>query len=123
MSYDALRCDPQIRDEILIYVHLYVVWVIRLGGRVKVTLSLRGDLVRKVKSRLAMEGKNLSEVVEEFLQMYEQSELLDKICEELEMERKFLTSFEIRSQRPRGLRAEELIREMRDERSERLPGY
>lgn len=94
--------------------------MVRVGERVKVTLSLRGDLVRKVKSRLAIEGKNLSEVVEEFLQMYEQSELLDKICEELGVERKFLTSFEIKSQRPRGLRAEEVVREIRDERSERL---
>jgi len=33
--------------------------------KIKVTLSLREDLVRKVKSKLAIEGKGLSKLVEE----------------------------------------------------------
>jgi len=34
-----------------------------LAKKVKVTLSLRGDLVRRTKSRLALEGRNLSDLV------------------------------------------------------------
>lgn len=91
--------------------------------RVKVTLSLREDLVRRVKSRLAIENRSFSEVVEELLQSYDQSDLLDKLCEELNFEKRFLSSSDIKAKRPRGLKAEEIVREVRDERSERLSRY
>ena len=91
--------------------------------KVKVTLSLREDLVRSAKSKIAMEGKNLSKVVEEFLLIYNELEFLDMICDNLGLEKRFYTSFEVETDRPRGSRAEELVREVRDERAKHLLGH
>ncbi|MEM0023826.1 MAG: hypothetical protein QXF90_04085 [Thermofilaceae archaeon] len=92
-------------------------------GKVKVTLSLRGDLVRSLKSKLALEGRTLSEVVEESLTLYEEAEFLERLCEALGLEKRYYTGSEVEAGRPRGLRAEEAVREVRDERAERLPGH
>jgi len=92
-------------------------------GKVKVTLSLRGDLVRSLKSKLALEGRTLSEVVEESLTLYEEAEFLERLCEALGLEKRYYTGPEVEADRPRGLRAEEAVREVRDERAERLPGH
>ncbi|MEM0495324.1 MAG: hypothetical protein QXU72_08705 [Thermofilum sp.] len=94
-----------------------------VAGKVKVTLSLREDLVRRLKSRLALEGKSLSEVVEESLTVYEGAELLERICDELGLEKRFYSRFEVEADRPKGFKAEEVVRDVRDERAERLPGY
>ncbi len=56
---------------------MVVLWLER-----KVTLSLDGELVRRVKSRLALNGKSLSSVVEEFPSIYDGFEFLDGLCEE-----------------------------------------
>ncbi|MBS7611729.1 hypothetical protein KEJ27_05920 [Candidatus Bathyarchaeota archaeon] len=91
--------------------------------KVKVTLSLREDLVKSLKSKLALEGRALSDVVEESLIMYEESEFIEKLCEVLGLEKRFYTSFEVEADRPKGSKAEEVVREIRDERAKRLPGY
>ena len=43
-----------------------------MARKVKVTLSLREDVVRRAKSKLAMEGRSLSDAVEEFLLIYDE---------------------------------------------------
>jgi len=45
--------------------------VVALARKIKVILSLRGDAVRRAKSKLALEGRSLSDAVEEFLLTYE----------------------------------------------------
>jgi len=92
-------------------------------NKVKVTLSLREDVVKRAKSRLAMEGRNLSEVVEEFLSLYDKIGFLDKLCQSLNIEARFYTSAEVKANRPRGPGAEKIVREVRDERSKRLSGH
>jgi len=94
-----------------------------LAKKVKVTLSLSEDLVRRAKSRLALEGRNLSDLVEEFLASYDTIELLDQLCELLGLEKRFYTSSEVKAGRPLGLKAEDIVRELRDERAERISGY
>jgi len=94
-----------------------------MEGKIKVTLSLREDLVRKVKSKLAMEGKGLSKLVEELLSTYDQLEVLDRFCQQLGLEKSFFTNFEVKARRLRGFKAEEIVREARDERSDRLSRY
>jgi len=91
-----------------------------LARKVKVTLSLREDVVRRAKSKLAMEGRSLSDAVEEFLLTYDELYFLDKFCESLGLESRFYTSLEITSNRPTGIKAEEVVREIRDERSNNL---
>jgi hypothetical protein len=94
-----------------------------MGGRIKVTSSLREDLVKKVKSKLAMEGKGLSKLVEELLSTYDQLEVLDGFCQELGLEKSFFTSFEVKARRLTGFKAEEIVREAGDELSDRLFRY
>jgi len=94
-----------------------------LTKKIKVTLSLREDIVRRARSKLAIEGRSLSEIVEEFLKMYDEISFLDILCETLGFEARFYTSIEVESDRPRGFKAEEVVREIRDERSEHLFGY
>ena len=55
-------------------------WRKTLARKVKVTLSLREDVVRRAKSKLAMEGRSLSDAVEEFLLTYDELDFLDKLC-------------------------------------------
>ncbi len=94
-----------------------------MSGRVKVTLSLRGDLVRRVRSRLALEGRSLSDLVEELLETYDSEGLLDELCDELGLERRFYADAEVKSGRPRGLRAEDVVGEVRHGRGERVSGH
>ena len=91
-----------------------------MARKVKVTLSLREDVVRRAKSKLAIEGRSLSDAVEEFLLTYDELDFLDKLCESLGVESRFYTSYEITSNRSTGLKAEEVVREVRDERSNNL---
>ncbi len=92
-------------------------------GKVKVTLSLREDLVRRVRSRLALENRTLSDVVGELLAAYDEASFLDELCDELGLDKRFYTGPEVVASRPSGLRAEEVVREVRDGRGERLPGH
>lgn len=91
--------------------------------KIKVTLSLREDLVRSVKSRLALEGRSLSEAVEELLGMYDVDGFFSTLCEELGLEKRFYTASEVKAGRPSGYRAEEVVRELRDGREESLLGH
>jgi len=79
--------------------------------------------VRRAKSRLAMEGRSLSGVVEELLGVYDELSFLDELCGGLGLESRFYTDLEVVANRPSGLRAEEVVREVRDERSESLSGH
>jgi len=109
--------------EILIYVNMDLPWRKTLARKVKVTLSLREDVVRRARSKLAMEGRSLNDVVEEFLLTYDELHFLDKLCESLGLESRFYTSSEITANRSTGLKAEEVVREVRDERSNNLSRY
>jgi len=91
--------------------------------KVKVTLSLREDLVRKAKSKLALEGRTLSDAVEEFLTTCDEIDFLDRLCEALGVEKMFYTTSEVIANRPRGFRAEKVLREARSEREKRISGH
>jgi len=91
--------------------------------KIKVTLSLREDLVRRTKSRLALESRSLSDLVEEFLATYDTLEFLDRLCESLNLKKRFCTGSEVKADRPLGLKAEDVVRELRDERTNRVSRY
>lgn len=54
-----------------------------MDKKVKVALSLREDLVKRLKSKLALEGRTLSDIVEGSLTTYDVFEFLEKLCEML----------------------------------------
>ncbi|MEM1672076.1 MAG: DUF6364 family protein [Archaeoglobaceae archaeon] len=85
--------------------------------KVKVTLSLKEELVKRVKSRLLMEDKTLSELVEEYLAIYDGFKILDAICDKFGMSKRLLSGLEVELDRERGLKAEEVLREIRNERN------
>jgi|BEDMetMinimDraft_2_1075160.scaffolds.fasta_scaffold11949_2 hypothetical protein len=89
-------------------------------NKIKVTLSLREDIVKSVRSKLAMEGRNLSDVVEEFLLTYNELEFLNATSQNLGLRDAFYTSAEIKADRPDGAKAEDIVREIRDERAKHL---
>ena len=70
-------------------------------------------VVRRAKDKLAIEGRSLSDAVEEFLQTYDELNFLDKLCESLGLESRFNTSSEITPNRPTGIKAEGVVREIR----------
>ena len=104
------------------YIRVYVFGGI-LVRKVKVMLSLRDDVVRRVRARLAMEDRGPSDLVEELLLMYNVMGFLDELCKCLGIEARFYMDSEVRVGRPRGFRAEDVVREVRGGRSERLSGY
>jgi len=106
--------------KILIYVNTDILLVVVLARKVKVTLSLRENIVKRARSKLAIEGRSLSDIVEEFLMSYDEFNFLDELSNSLGLESRFYTSSEVTANRPTGLKAEEIVREIRDERSNNL---
>lgn len=109
--------------ENLIYDNTDILLAGKLDRKIKVTLSLREDVVKRVRSKLVMEGRSLSEIVEEFLSTYNELEFLDKLCESLGLKNAFCTSSEVEANRPKGLKAEDVVREVRDGRAKHLSGH
>jgi len=89
-------------------------------GKVKVTLSLDERLVRRVKSRLALEGKTLSGAVESFLASLDYMGFLNSLAEALDLEREVYSYNDIVAGRPEGFDAEAVVRAMRDEREKNI---
>ena len=122
--FGGVKRDASFLKSLYTLIRMYVDRVNgALAKKVKVTLSLREDIVKRAKSKLAMEGGSLSDLVEEFLSTYDELGFLDGLCRGLGFESRFYTSLEVEADRPRGLRAEEVVREIRDERSKRLLGH
>ncbi len=91
--------------------------------KVRVTLSLDKDLVSRVKSRLALEGRSLSELVEDLLSIYDIETFIRDLCRGLGLDCRYSSPQEITSGRARGLRAEDIVREARYGREEHLSRY
>ena len=88
--------------------------------KIKVTLSLDERLVKKVKSKLALEGKTLSGTIEKLLANLDHLRFLDGLGEALRLERGVHSFKEVMADRPRGLDAGAVVRELRDEREKRI---
>ena len=86
----------------------------------KLTLSVNEDLLREVKNALAGRGKTLSEAVEELLELMLASRWIEKLAKSLKLGDLLpLDPLEIPRQRPKGLDAARVVRELRDGR---VPG-
>jgi len=83
----------------------------------KLTLSVDGDVLREVKSVLAGQGSSISGVVEEFLESLLASRWLEDLADDLGYESLLpLDPSKISEDRPRGMDASKVVRELRDGR-------
>jgi len=90
-------------------------------GKKKLTLSIRKDLIEEVKKLMAGGGESLSSVVEEYFEYLVSAEWIDALAKDLGFEGLEPTTFsEIPESRPRGLEAAKVVRELRNERAERI---
>jgi len=79
-----------------------------LARKIEVTLPVKEDLVKRARSRLALESRSLSDLVKEFLATHDALEFLDRLCELLGLKKRFCTSSEVKTNRPLELKAEVL---------------
>ena len=85
----------------------------------KLTLTIDEGVLREAKAVLSSEGRSLSQVVEEYLQFIASTKWVDDIADELGLGWLGITTdAEVRSSRPRGLNTSEVVREIRERRSE-----
>ena len=87
-------------------------------GKRKLTLSVREDLVNEVKRLAAVDGKSLSNIVEEYFESLVFERWAELLGEEMDLEGlEPTTESEIPMSRPKGLDAAKIVRELREERS------
>jgi transcriptional regulator len=82
--------------------------------KAKITLSLDKSLVERIRSELSS-GETLSGAVEISLANMSSEIFLERVGSALELKKEVLSPREILAMRKRGLRAEEVVREIRDE--------
>jgi len=90
-------------------------------GKRKVTLSIEEEVLREAKVVASLEGKNLSRLVEEYLESLGASWWLERFAASLGVERLEPTSEdEIPSRRPEGFDVAQDLREARKSREKRI---
>ena len=92
-----------------------------MSGKKKLTLSIRGDLVDEVKKIAVEHGESLSNIVERYFEYLVSTRWIDALAEDLGLGvLEPTTSSEVPSNRPRGLDAARVVRELRSKRGERV---
>lgn len=89
----------------------------------KITVSIDKPVVDSAKLALLKKGKTMSDYIERTLRSLSTSSILNDICEELNLNCRYVTGEEVERQRPDltgKVLSEMEVREMRDERSSRL---
>ncbi len=92
-------------------------------GKIRVTVSLDEEVVKKAKAKLAREGGNLSQLVEALLAMSDPLHVVDSLIEGLRLDKRIYSNQEIVVDRPEGYDAGTIVREIRDEREKNILGY
>lgn len=90
--------------------------------KAKLTLTVDKETIRYAKSRFALEGTSISQVVEDLLKSYTGS-WIDKMMEELGVRERHVGYADVVMGRSRGLDAGKLVREMRDARANSVSRY
>ena len=86
-------------------------------GRRKLTLSIDEDILKEVKGIFARKGDSISRVVEEFLESVMTSKWLEELADTLGYKSLMpLDPFKIPENRPDGIDAAKVIRELRSKR-------
>lgn len=91
--------------------------------KTKITVSVEKPVVDNAKLALLKKGKTMSAYIERSLRALSTSEILNDLCEELNLNCKYVTSEQMEKQRPNltgKVLSEMEVREMRNERNSRL---
>ncbi|MCC6013700.1 MAG: DUF6364 family protein [Candidatus Verstraetearchaeota archaeon] len=87
----------------------------------KLTLSIDEDLLKEAKRISALEGNSLSSIVEEYFEGLVFEKWIKELCNDLSFKDiKPVIESEIPKNRPKGLEASKIIRELRDEQMRRI---
>jgi hypothetical protein len=83
----------------------------------KLTLSIDGELLSEVKKLSTLEGISLSEIVEEYFESLVFERWVRNLCDDLGLgELEPTTKLEITRNKPKGLDAAKVVRELREGR-------
>jgi hypothetical protein len=83
----------------------------------KLTLSIDGELLSEVKKLSTLEGISLSEIVEEYFEGLVFEKWVQSLCDDLDLgELEPTTKLEITRNKPKGLDAAKVMRELREGR-------
>ena len=91
--------------------------------KTNVTLSVDKQVVAVAKVTLAKKGKNMSEMVEKYLESMSGSGNIEKMFEVLKIQKRRMGSEEVERLRPKGADSERAVREMRNARNKKLSRY
>jgi len=81
----------------------------------KLTLSIDGELLSEVKKLSTLEGISLSEIVEEYFEGLVFERWVQSLCDDLDLgELEPTTKLEITRNKPKGLDAAKVVRELRE---------
>lgn len=89
--------------------------------KTKLTLTIDKEVIRRAKSRLALEDRSISEVVEILLKSYTVS-WIDKLMVDLGIKEKYVSYDSVMKNRKTGLDAGKIVRSMRDARAKNIFG-
>jgi len=104
------------------YVRVYVYTGVWMAKR-KLTLSVEGDLLDEVKGIVAVRGRSLSSIVEEYLEYLVFERWAEALAEELGLGGlEPTTESEVSGSMPRGLDAAAVVRELREGRVKDFAG-
>jgi len=84
-----------------------------MADKTKITLSLDKSIVERIRAELSG-GETLSGVIEKSLANISRGFFLDRVASALALKQEVLSSLEILATRERGLKAEDVVREIRD---------
>ena len=92
-------------------------------AKTKITVSIEKPVVDNAKLALLKKGKTMSEYIERSLRALSTSEMLNDLCEELNLNCNYIAGEEVKKQRPDltgKVMSEMEVRGMRNERNSRL---
>ncbi len=81
--------------------------------KTKIMLSIKKDVLEEIKKEFP--DRNLSSIVEESLENLSSKAFFNKIFELFEIEKEIMAPKDIKKIRKKGFKAEDVVREMRDE--------
>jgi hypothetical protein len=91
-------------------------------AKTKLTLTIEKDIVRQAKSKLALEDKSVSEIVEVLLKSYVTNSWIDELMASLGIKKRYVSYDSVMKNRKRGLDSGKIIRSMRDGRANSISG-
>ena len=105
---------------------MYVDTYTRIMGKTKLTLSVDSDLLKSAKIQLLKKGITLSDYTEEAMRSLVTASIIEDIARTLDIKLSYMSFEDVNSKRvkaPKGQDSASVIREIRDDRADRISGF